>query len=280
MSLTARLRRTTPHRHAAGGVSRPSALRSLLAALLLGLPALGAQAALWGYVDGEGVAHVADQPLDSRYALVLGGEAAPGTAAPGRVPGKTDAAGGLLTWLEIAPQVKALQPLLREAARQHGLDVELLKAMIVVESGFDARAVSPRGAVGLMQLTADAADRYAADAAERARPAAERLLDPRINILTGARMLADLQRRLGGIDVALAAWNAGEGTVRRHGGKVPPIAETEAHVHLVLELYWALLQRQLPRHARGLRVHGGASEATPTAPPAPRGPAALSRTER
>jgi soluble lytic murein transglycosylase-like protein len=140
--------------------------------------------------------------------------------------------------------------------------------------------VSPRGAVGLMQLTADAADRYAADAVERARPAAERLLDPRVNILTGARMLADLQRRLGGIDVALAAWNAGEGTVRRHGGKVPPIAETEAHVHLVLELYWALLQRQLPRHARGLRVHAGASEPTPAPPRALTGPAPASRTER
>ena len=280
MRLAWRLRPAPSRRAGSGAASCRRAGRAVLAALSLGLHALGAQAALWGYVDGEGVAHVADRPLDSRYALVLGGDAAPPGAGPGRVPGKTDGAGSLLTWLDIAPQVKALQPVLREAARTHGLDVELLKAMIMVESGFDARAVSPRGAVGLMQLTADAADRYAAGPAERARPAAERLLDPRINILTGARMLADLQRRLGGIDVALAAWNAGEGTVRRHGGKVPPIAETEAHVHLVLELYWALLQRQLPRQARGLRVHAHASEPSSAAPGAFTAPAPASRTER
>ena len=85
-------------------------------------------------------------------------------------------------------------------------------------------------------------------------PAAERMLDARTNVFTGARMLADLTRRYGGIDIALAAWNAGEGTVRRAGGQMPDIAETEAHVHMVLELYWALLQRELPRHAHGVEV--------------------------
>ena len=85
-------------------------------------------------------------------------------------------------------------------------------------------------------------------------PAARRLLDARTNVFTGARMLADLTRRYGGIDIALAAWNAGEGTVRKAGGQMPAIAETEAHVHMVLELYWALLQRKLPRHAHGVEV--------------------------
>ncbi|MET0382181.1 MAG: hypothetical protein ABW032_02045, partial [Burkholderiaceae bacterium] len=46
----------------------------------------------------------------------------------------------------------------------------------------------------------------------------------------------------------------GEGKVRRAGGRMPRIAETRAHVHLVLELYWALLQRELPRRARGVRL--------------------------
>ena len=55
---------------------------------------------------------------------------------------------------------------------------------------------------------------------------------------------------------ALAAWNAGEGTVRRNGGRMPDIAETKAHVHLVLELYWALLQRILPATAQRLQIHG------------------------
>src|SRR5262249_55949366 len=111
----------------------------------------------------------------------------------------------------------------------------------------------PRGAVGLMQLLPDTADRYATPE-ERRQPAAQRMLDARTNIRTGARMLADLTRRYGGIDIALAAWNAGEGTVRRAGGRMPPIAETEAHVHMVLELYWALLQRNLPHRAHGVVI--------------------------
>jgi hypothetical protein len=208
-----------------------------------------AEAALWGYVDGEGVAHLAPGPLDSRYQLVHGDDAA-GTR---RVPGKTDGVSGLLTWLEIAPAVKSTLPWLREAARLHGVDVELLQAVIAVESGFDALAVSPRGALGLMQLTPDTADRHATPA-ERQRPAEQRLLDARTNILTGARMLADLTQRFRRIDVALAAWNAGEATVRRHGGGMPPIAETRAHVHLVMELYWALLQRSQARHATRMKM--------------------------
>lgn len=224
------------------------AVRALL--MLVGLGwAAAAQAQLWGYIDGAGVAHVASSQIDSRYRLVMGER----TLEDNRVPGKSDGAGGLITWLDFAPEVKRLSPVLRDAAKQEGVDIELLKAVIAVESGFNDRAVSPRGAIGLMQLTPETADRYATKAEAR-RPAAERLLDPRINVMTGARMLADLLRRFGSVDVALAAWNAGEGTVRKHGGKMPPIAETQAHVHLVLELYWALLQNNLQRGARQLQI--------------------------
>ena len=202
---------------------------------------------LWGYVDGAGVAHFASTQLDSRYSQVLQETAGP------RVPGKVDGPDELLTWLEFSPDVKALEPLLEDAARRTGVDEELLKAVITVESRYDTRAVSRAGALGLMQLTPETADRYGTRE-ERRQPAAERMLDARTNILTGARMLADLTRRYGGIDIALAAWNAGEGAVRKAGGRMPAIAETEAHVHLVLELYWALLQRDLPRHARRLEV--------------------------
>jgi len=224
-------------------------LPAVLSPLLL--TPLCAQAELWGYVDGTGVAHVSPTQVDSRYHLVLrssaGGEA--------RVPGKADGAGGLLTWLEFAPEVKSLQAILREAARTHAVDIELLKAIIAVESGFVAGAVSPRGAVGLMQIMPVAPTREARAAEAR------RLLDPRTNILTGARMLSQLMRRFGRVDVALAAWNAGVGTVVKHGGGMPPIAETQAHVHLVLELYWALLQNQLPRGATELQMHGAAASA-------------------
>lgn len=214
-----------------------------LASLLL-VCAMPAHAELWGYVDSAGVAHFAARKLDARFKPVLGGD-----VGALRVPGKTDAGATMLTWLDIAPEVKAVQPWVREAAREHGVDVELLKAIIAVESSYQKDAVSSRGAMGLMQITPETASRYAtpADAA--------RLIEPRINIHTGARMLADLIRRFGSIDVVLAAWNAGEGTVRRAGNRVPDIEETQAHVHLVLELYWALLQQRQPARAQRLTLH-------------------------
>lgn len=223
-----------------------------LAGLVLAASLGGAaRAELWGFVDGAGVAHVAPTQLDSRYRRMLG-EPDAGSGAE-QVPGKTGRTDGLLLWLQIAPEVKALAPLLHEVSAQHGVDEELLKAIILVESSFNAKAVSPRGAVGLMQITPVTADRYATKA-EAKIPAATRLLDARVNLHTGARMLADLLRRFGSIDVALAAWNAGESTVRRHGGKLPPIDETRAHVQLVLELYWALLQERQSRHATEVRI--------------------------
>ncbi len=220
-------------------------------ALVAACGCVQARGEVWAFVDGSGVAHVATHQVDSRYRRVLG--EAPGGGGAQEVPGKADRTESLLLWLQIAPEVKALAPLLREAAAAHGVDEELLKAVIAVESGFDARAVSPRGAVGLMQIMPVAADRYAT-AAERRTPASARLRDPRTNLHTGARMLADLSRRFGSIDLALAAWNAGEGTVRRHGGKLPDIAETRAHVQLVLELYWALLQDRQARRARAMQL--------------------------
>lgn len=221
-----------------------AALGLLLAAAL----AHAEPAPLWVYVDGAGMAHFASSRIDGRYAPVMG-ERTPAA----HVPGKTDHHMALITWLEIAPQARSVQHLVRDAAREHGVDAELLNAVIAVESAFDARAVSPRGAVGLMQITPVTADRYASKP-ELLRPASERLLDERINIHTGARMLADLNRRYGSIDIALAAWNAGEGTVRKHGGAMPPIAETRAHVQQVLELYWALLQQRQARNATGLKL--------------------------
>lgn len=213
------------------------------------------RAELWGYVDRDGLAHFATQPVDSRYSPVLRRASHP----TGQVPGKTMGRESLLTWLEFAPEVKVLQPVLRDAERQTGVDAELLKAVIAVESGYRGDLVSPRGAIGLMQIMPTTADRYA-DRAQSGRDVSQLLRDPRHNVLIGARMLADLAGRYGGVDVALAAWNAGEGNVRRHGGQVPPFAETQAHVHLVLELYWALLQHKQHRKAQGLNLVSTASQ--------------------
>lgn len=223
--------------------------RALATACLLGAVA-SAQAALWGYVDGNGVAHFADHQVDSRYSLVLGDGGAP----VDRVPGKATAPGSLLTWLEIAPEVKRVQPWVREASARHGVDSELINALIAVESGFNPSAVSPKGAVGLMQLMPATAERLMPQGDNR-RGIAERLAEPRTNIGVGARLMAELLKRHGRIDLALAAWSAGDGAVQRSGGQMPPIDETRAHVHQVLELYWALLQRRQSRGAQQMKLH-------------------------
>lgn len=145
---------------------------------------------------------------------------------------------------DASPAVQALQPVLSEAAKTTGVDPLLLKAVIAVESGFNPLAMSEQGALGLMQIMPDTAERYAS-AAERQRPVLQRMMEPRTNVLTGARMLADLSRRFDRIDHVLAAWNAGEGNVRKHGG-MPPIDQTRQHALQVLELYMSMLERQRP----------------------------------
>jgi len=225
-------------------------------ALLLALPCGSggaAHAALWGYVDGDGVAHFAERQLDSRYSLVIGD----GPTSLPRIagaPGKIDSPSALLVWFDIAPEVKRVQPWVREASARHGVDSELINALIAVESGFNERAVSPRGAVGLMQIMPATAAPVMPQGTGQ-RPLAERLAEPRTNIGVGARLMADLLKRHQRIDIALAAWSAGNEAVRRSGGRMPEIDETRAHVQQVLELYWALLQRRQSRGAQQIQLH-------------------------
>jgi hypothetical protein len=111
------------------------------------------------------------------------------------------------------------------AARRHNLSEALLLAVIAVESGGRAAAVSPRGAQGLMQLIPATARRFGvADAFE-----------PAANIAGGAAYLDWLLGEFGGdVLLALAGYNAGENAIRRHGG-VPPYAETRDYVALVMD---------------------------------------------
>lgn len=112
-------------------------------------------------------------------------------------------------------------------AEQYQLDGLLLAALVEVESSFLSQAVSPEGAVGLMQvLPSTASDFGVAD-----------LTDPETNLETGARYLAYLLERFDGhLGLALAAYNAGPGNVARYGG-VPPFSETRAYVERVLSVY-------------------------------------------
>jgi soluble lytic murein transglycosylase-like protein len=113
------------------------------------------------------------------------------------------------------------------AAKNNGIDALLLTAVVKTESRFDASAVSPRGAVGLMQVRPDQA--------EQEDP--QLLLDPAHNLERGASYLRDMLDQFGGdLRLALAAYNAGPNAVRRFGG-TPPYAETEAFVARVLSSY-------------------------------------------
>jgi soluble lytic murein transglycosylase-like protein len=118
----------------------------------------------------------------------------------------------------------------RLAATTHGVDAALLRAVIGVESAWRADAVSPKGAIGLMQLMPDTARRFGTT-----RPA-----EPAANLNAGAAYLRHLIDSHGSdLSLALAAYNAGEGAVLRHRG-IPPYAETRHYVPKVLAAYGRL----------------------------------------
>jgi soluble lytic murein transglycosylase-like protein len=202
-----------------------SVARALLTLGLIGtlLAPRGARAGeLYSYVDDDGVIHFSNAPTDARY----------------RKLGKKASAGGLY---RSAPQARA-RPLpradaqqqylehIRSAAQKYKLPEALLLAVMAVESNFDHRAVSEKGAVGLMQLMPGTAkEMYVADAYE-----------PSQNIEGGARYLRILANQYDGDLVrTLAAYNAGPEAVRRAGGDVPDIPETREYVRKVVTLYEA-----------------------------------------
>ncbi len=202
-----------------------------------------ALADVWAYVDARGVAHFASEKLDARYELFFrGGESfdtADGlperTPRPVAVP--TSSASRLIAFFEVSPAYKGVKHHLREASRTHGVDYELLKAVIATESGFDAAAVSPKGAIGLMQVMPATAERFGL-AGDARQPLGRKLADPALNIRTGTRYLRYLLDLYpGNLELALAAYNAGEGAVQRAGLRVPNYRETQNYVRTVMQLY-------------------------------------------
>jgi soluble lytic murein transglycosylase-like protein len=139
--------------------------------------------------------------------------------------------GGLFPYGEgphsMAPQ--RLNSIVAAQSKANHVDPRLVRAVIRIESGGDPSAVSPAGAMGLMQLMPGTARAYGV-----LNP-----WDPEQNVAAGARHLSDLLREYNGdVSLALAAYNAGSGAVARYKG-IPPYAETGAYVSNVLTLYHA-----------------------------------------
>ena len=119
--------------------------------------------------------------------------------------------------------------LITAASELYDVSPALLMAVMHAESGFNPNALSPAGAVGLMQIMPPTGRRYGVR---------HDLFDPTNNIDVGARYLKDLLTFFkGDMELAIAAYNAGEGAVLKHGRRIPPYAETQAYVPKVMRLY-------------------------------------------
>lgn len=120
------------------------------------------------------------------------------------------------------------EPIIRSAADRHKVDPKLVHAVILAESGYNPKAVSHKGAVGLMQLMPQTADRYGVTDRE----------DPKQNINGGVNYLSDLLALFPwDIRLVVAAYNAGEQNVIKYGNRVPPFKETQQYVSKVMEFY-------------------------------------------
>ena len=215
-----------------------------LACTLALIVATPARADIYGYIDAAGVTHLATEKIDEHYTLFLKTDENAAMRGLNTGDPKTgavvDSASSdalmktrLFKRLVDHPNVARFDPMIRAAATRHGLDPQLVKAVVAVESGFEPRAVSEKGAVGLMQVLPATGERYGVRA-DRKKSVDQKLADPSLNLEIGTRYLADLKKMfLSRPELALAAYNAGENAVIRFRHAIPPFPETQAYVKLV-----------------------------------------------
>ncbi|PWB77403.1 MAG: lytic transglycosylase [Candidatus Methylomirabilota bacterium] len=190
--------------NAGGGVGKRRQIAAVLAGLVLlsAGPALGE---IYYRTDEDGLVHFTNAPTTPQHKLLQ----------PGVLPAATR-----LTTANISELIDAV-------ASEHELDPALIRAVIQVESNFNRKAISPKGAQGLMQLMPATVWRFSVGD----------VYNPHENIGAGARYLRQLLDLFhGDLALALAAYNAGENAVLRYKG-VPPYAETRDYVTKVLSLY-------------------------------------------
>jgi hypothetical protein len=165
-------------------------------------------------VGPDGTVHFTNAPSDPRYRRM------------GVAPTSSGTAEGFLRVPQALEAGATLTEMIRVAAQRHGVSEQIVSAVIRVESGFNTRAVSRKGARGLMQLMPGTA----------AILGVRDSFDPMSNIDGGVRHLRGLLDRFGNnLSLALAAYNAGEGAVNSYGG-IPPYPETQAYVGRILSL--------------------------------------------
>jgi soluble lytic murein transglycosylase-like protein len=172
---------------------------------------------IYKYIDANGVLHLTNKPPKSTDKVLY---ARSYSVPDGKSPFK------LKKYRH--PKYDDYAPLIEAAAQRADLPPALLHAIVQVESAYNPKAISPKGAVGLMQLMPATAKRYGVT--ERTDAAA--------NLNGGAQYLRDLLSMFDQeLSLALAAYNAGENAVKRYGNTIPPYRETINYVKKVNQLY-------------------------------------------
>ena len=182
---------------------------------------LCAHADIYRFVDENGTVHFSNIPSDARFKLYMATKKNEPDAVTSVVASRVVHSYPTAARSRFHAHIVA-------AARTYQLEPALLHAVISAESGYNPLARSAKGARGLMQLMPATARRYGV----------ENPLDPQQNIYGGAAYLHDLLALFGNdVQLALAAYNAGEGTVMEYGNRIPPYRETTQYVPKVLNYY-------------------------------------------
>ena len=205
----------------------------VLGLALLGLSAAPCSADIYRFVDDNGVTHFSDVRLDARYELFMKTRPPVAETAPVAAHEAVQAA-SLVVSVPATPSFRPTKvnarfaDMVAKVAQEQKIDPALMHAVITVESAYNPRARSRKGATGLMQIMPDTGKRYGVTD----------LLNPLKNLTAGAKYLKDLLAMFGNdMRLAVAAYNAGEGAVMRNGNNIPPYKETQAYVPRVLQYY-------------------------------------------
>ena len=198
----------------------PSIVKVILAGLLVWALSAGiVQADIYRHVDADGKVHFTNVPHDSRYKIYRKEKRKPDPVA--------DTLAGAIRRFDDHERARYDKDIL-SAARNTQLEPALIHAVISAESGYNPLARSRKGAAGLMQLMPETAKRYGV----------KNRLDPAQNISGGARYLRDLIRMFNNdLQLAVAAYNAGENAVVKFGNRIPPYRETMTYVPRVMSYY-------------------------------------------